>query len=62
MSLLTMQEELSADERVCDKRIVYHPSYASRVIQIRYGWKKGGEIVWDKNYEIRNLDMELLDK
>lgn len=57
-----MQEELSADERVCDKQIVYHPGYDSRVIQIRYGWKKGGNTVWDTTYEIRNLDMELLEK
>jgi hypothetical protein len=56
MSLLTMQEDLSADERVCEKRIVNHSGYASPVVQIRYGWKKGGKIVWDTTYEIRNID------
>jgi hypothetical protein len=56
MNMLTMQEDLSADERVCEKRIVNHSGYASPVVQIRYGWKKSGKIVWDTTYEIRNID------
>ena len=44
MSLLTMQEELSADERVCEKRIVNHMGYFSPVMQIRYGWKRVGRL------------------
>jgi hypothetical protein len=56
MSLLTMQEDLSADERVCEKRIVNHSGYFSPVMQVRYGWKKRGEIIWDTTYEVRNFD------
>ena len=56
MSLLTMQEDLCADERVCEKRIVNHMGYFSPVMQVRYGWKRGAKIVWDTTYEIRNFD------
>jgi hypothetical protein len=56
MNMLTMQEDLSADERICEKRIVNHMGYATPVVQIRYGWKKGAKIVWDTTYEIRNID------
>ena len=56
MSLLTMQEDLSADERVCEKRLVNHVGYSSPILQVRYGWKKGKNIIWDKTFEIRNFD------
>ena len=56
MNMLTMQEDLTADERVCEKRIVNHMGYFSPVLQVRYGWKKRGEIVWDTTYEVRNFD------
>ena len=56
MNTLTMQEDLTADERVCEKRIVNHMGYFSPVLQVRYGWKKHGEIVWDTTYEVRNFD------
>jgi hypothetical protein len=56
MNMLTMQEDLSADERVCEKRLVNHVGYASPILQVRYGWKKGKKIIWDKTFEIRNFD------
>jgi hypothetical protein len=56
MNMLTMQEDLTADERVCEKRIVNHMGYFSPVLQVRYGWKKHGEIVWDTTYEVRNFE------